>query len=54
MTPAELEKAAKKILKLVQVNGTAIRCTYKSMSVQEWATKKRGANDNIETWLGFP
>ena len=36
MAPAELEKAAKKIIKLVQVNGTAIRCTYKAMSAAEW------------------
>ena len=50
---AEPEMAAKKILKLVQVNGTAIRCTYNFMTVQEWGTQKRDANDDIETWLGF-
>ena len=40
MPSAELEEAAKKVLKLVQMNGTAIRCTYKTMSVQGWATWK--------------
>ena len=54
MTTAQLEKAVKKILKLVQVNDTAIRLTYKSMSVAEWLTWKRDNNDNIEPWLRFP
>ena len=51
MTPAELEKAAKKILKLVNVTGTALRCTFWTMTVQEWVSWRREANDNIETWL---
>ena len=53
MTPAELEKWAKKILKLVQVNGTAIKCSYKFMSVAEWGSWKRDNNENVEIWFGF-
>ena len=52
MTPMELENAAKKILKLVQVNGTAIRCTYKSMSTQEWLKWKKDTV-NVESWFNY-
>ena len=54
MTPAELEKWAKKILKFVQLNGMAIRCSYQSMSIAEWNSCKRDNNENVETCFGFP
>ena len=50
MKPAE--KAAKNISKLVQVNGTAIRCTYKSMSMQEWLKWKKDTV-NVESWFDY-
>ena len=53
MTPAELERAAKKILKLINVPATGLKCNFPTMTVQEWASWRREANDNIETWLGF-
>ena len=53
MTPAELERAAKKILKLINVTDTELRCNFWTMTVQEWASWRREANANIEAWLGF-
>ena len=48
MTPAELEQWSKKILKLIIVDGMAIRCSYKSMSIAEWGSWKRDTV-NVET-----
>ena len=53
MTPAELERAAKKILNFINVTATGLRCNYWTMTVQEWASWRREAEGNIETWLGF-
>ena len=43
MTPAELEKIAKKILKLVQINGGNLR----------WNSWRREGEWNLDQWLGF-
>ena len=53
MTPAELERAAKKNLKLINVTSTGLRCNYWTMTVQERTSWRREAEGNIETWLGF-
>ena len=53
MTPAELEKIAKKILKLVQINGGNLRCNYRTMTVQEWNSWRREGEWNMDQWLGF-
>ena len=53
MTQAELEKAAKKILKLVNINGGNLRCNYRTITVQEWNSWKREADWNMDQWLGF-
>ena len=53
MTPAELEKVAKKILKLVQINGGNLRCNYRTMTVQEWSSWRREGDWNMDQWLSF-
>ena len=53
MTPAELEKIAKKILKLVQINGGNLRCNYRTMTVQEWNSWRREQDWNLDQWIGF-
>ena len=53
MTPAELEKAAKKILELVNTTGGNLRCNYRTMTVQEWNSWRREADWNMDQWLGF-
>ena len=53
MNPGELEKWAKKILKVVQIDGTVVRCCYKTMPIAEWNSWKWENNDNIETFFGF-
>ena len=53
MNPTELEKGAKKILKLIQVDGMSVRCYYKTMSIAEWNSWKRDNNENVDTRFGF-
>ena len=53
MTPAELEKEAQKILKLVNTTGGNLRCNYRTMTVQEWNSWRREADWNMDQWLGF-
>ena len=53
MTLAELEKIAKKILKLVQINGGNLRCNYRTMTVQEWNSWRREQDWNLDQWIGF-
>ena len=53
MTPADLEKWTKKILNLISVDGTAVFCTYKSMSIAEWETWRRDGNQDVEMLFGF-
>ena len=53
MTSAEFERAAKKILKLINVTATGLRYNFRTMTVQEWASWRREAEGNIDTWMGF-
>ena len=53
MNPGELEKWAKKILKVVQVDGTAVRCCYKTMPITEWNTWEHDNNEGIESSSSF-
>ena len=41
--PADLEKWTKKILKLISVEGNAVICNFKSISIAAWNSWRRDA-----------
>ena len=53
MTPDELEKWTKKILKLISADGSAVLCTYKSMNIAEQGTWRHNGKQDVETFFGY-
>ena len=53
MMPAGLEKWTKKILKLISVDGNAVLCNFKSLSIAEWNSQRGEGNQDVETFFGF-
>ena len=53
MMPADLERRTQKLLKLISVDGTAVLCNFRSMSIVKWNSWRREGNQDVETFFGF-